>query len=405
MTMATTSACWTWAGSSATTGCSWSAACRQRVGWRCQGCLEVSSACARPAVILAKPGWHFSPGATIEASRNRACPRSPWTSQTRQHRGIHTTSRWSQKIAWYGARWSMCGQLAGVVRCSSIHRNITDRPRSIRAGWLGWRSARRASQIWNTSGLIQPWDCLRKISMGRTLAAVPTQGEDDEDDEEPPAETDSSTESKPPTGPAPHNRGAADYSTIPLGHWRFCVPGGTWYLPILDPQVYRWIGVEVPGTDATSMVLSCILDVAPAPPTENRGLAFQENGHEMVPTSGSKSHVTRNIHFSGEASFQHRSSLVPASFQHRSSIIPDYSSIAPASFQHRSSIYHLSSMVPASLQPRPSIVPASTQHRSGSSIVPAASFQHHSSIMQHRQWPCPVADSKTWAVTHSRAVA
>ena len=58
----------------------------------------------------------------------------------------------------------------------------------------------------------------KKISMGRTLAAVPTQGEDDEDDEEPPAETDSSTESKPPTGPAPHNRGAADYSTIPLGH-------------------------------------------------------------------------------------------------------------------------------------------------------------------------------------------
>ena len=145
--------------------------------------------------------------------------------------------------------------------------------------------------------------------------------------------------------------------------------------------------MEVPGTDATSTVLSCILDVAP--PTENRGLAFQENGHEMVPTCGSKSHVTRNIHLSGEASFQHRFSLVPASLQHRSSIIPDYFSITPASFQHRSSIYHLSyllsSMVPASLQPRPSIVPASTQHRSGSSIVPAASFQHRSSIMQHRQ--------------------
>ena len=60
-----------------------------------------------------------------------------------------------------------------------------------------------------------------ETSMGRISATVPTQGEDDE---EPPAETDSSTESKPPTGPAPHNRGAAglcDYSTIDV----FVCPG------------------------------------------------------------------------------------------------------------------------------------------------------------------------------------
>ena len=138
--------------------------------------------------------------------------------------------------------------------------------------------------------------------------------------------------------------------------------------------------MEVPGTDATSTVLSCILDVAP--PTENRGLAFQENRHEMVPTWGSKSHVTRNIHFSGEASFQHRSSLVPASFQHCSSIVPASFQITPASLQHLSSIVQLSiqhdsSIAPASSQHRSSIDPASFwfQHCS-SSIVPA-SFQHH----------------------------
>ena len=127
------------------------------------------------------------------------------------------------------------------------------------------------------------------------------------------------------------------------------------------------------------MVLSCILDVAP--PTENRGLAFQENGHEMVPTCGSKSHVTRNIHFSGEASFQHRSSLIPASFQHCSSIVPASFQITPASLQHLSSIVQASIIYPAWFQHHSSLVPASFQHRPSIVLVPASFQQHRSSIM------------------------
>ena len=77
------------------------------------------------------------------------------------------------------------------------------------------------------------------------------------------------------------------------------------------------------------------------------------------------------------ASFQPRSSIVPASFQHHSRLLQHRSSIFPASFKHLSSIQHGSSITPASSQHRSSIDPASFwfQHRS-SSIVPA-SFQHH----------------------------
>ena len=50
-------------GSPSTIGSSWSAAGGQQVGWSCQGCVEVGSACKRPtiaaiAIALAKPGWH-----------------------------------------------------------------------------------------------------------------------------------------------------------------------------------------------------------------------------------------------------------------------------------------------------------------------------------------------------------
>ena len=98
-------------GSPSTTGSSWSAAGGQQVGWSCQGCVEAGSACARPTVALATPGWRCSPGATIEAFRDRACQSSLWTSSTRRHRGLRCASLWNQKIAFSGARWSTCGQM------------------------------------------------------------------------------------------------------------------------------------------------------------------------------------------------------------------------------------------------------------------------------------------------------
>ena len=107
-------------GSPSTTGSSWSAAGGQQVGWSCQGCVEVGSACERPtiatiAIALAKPGWHCYPEATIEAFCDRACQRSLWTSSTRRHRGLRCSSLWNQKIAFSGARWSMCGQIVKLL--------------------------------------------------------------------------------------------------------------------------------------------------------------------------------------------------------------------------------------------------------------------------------------------------
>ena len=109
-------------GSPSTTGSSWSAAGGQQVGWSCQGCVEAGSACARPTIATIAIAWRNQVGTVIQGqlSRHFATGHARdhyglWTSSTRRHRGLRCSSLWNQKIAFSGARWSMCGQIVKLL--------------------------------------------------------------------------------------------------------------------------------------------------------------------------------------------------------------------------------------------------------------------------------------------------